>query len=30
VALTVYGKVPAAQNVPVASYGDTVVATVTF
>jgi spore coat protein U-like protein len=30
VGLTVYGKVSAAQNVPVASYSDTVVATVTF
>jgi spore coat protein U-like protein len=30
VPLTVYGKVTAGQNVPVASYSDTVVATVTF
>lgn len=29
-ALTVYGSVPAAQNVPVGTYADTVVATVTF
>lgn len=29
-ALTVYGQIPAGQNVPAASYSDTVVATVTF
>ena len=29
-ALTVYGRIPAAQNVPAGSYVDTVVATVTF
>ncbi len=28
--VTVYGQVPAAQNVPAASYSDTVLATVTF
>lgn len=28
--VTIYGKIPAAQNVPAGSYGDTVVATVTF
>ena len=28
--LTVYGRIPAAQNVPVGAYADTVVATVTF
>jgi spore coat protein U domain-containing protein, fimbrial subunit CupE1/2/3/6 len=28
--LTVYGSVPAGQNVPAASYSDTVIATVTF
>ena len=29
-ALTVYGSIPAAQNVPTGTYADTVVATVTF
>lgn len=29
-AISVYGRIPAAQNVPAASYSDTVVATVTF
>ena len=29
-ALTVYGSIPAAQNVPAGTYADTVVATVTF
>jgi spore coat protein U-like protein len=29
-ALTVYGQIPAGQNVPAANYSDTVVATVTF
>ena len=29
-ALTVYGQIPAGQNVPATSYSDTVVATVTF
>jgi spore coat protein U-like protein len=29
-AVSVYGRVPAAQNVPAASYSDTVVTTVTF
>ena len=28
--LTVYGRIPGAQNVPVGTYADTVVATVTF
>ena len=28
--LTVYGRIPAGQNVPAGSYSDTVVATVTF
>lgn len=28
--LTVYGRVPASQNVPVGSYADTVTATITF
>jgi spore coat protein U-like protein len=29
-AITVYGRIPSGQNVPAASYSDTVVATVTF